>query len=211
MPAYPQPPVPAPQWTPAVSPPFAPPVAPSWPPVAQPRGRALPHHLSLFSPLSITDCAQRIGPDSGDASSRWAGSGGSGLAVAWKDVYEVELSKSGLYRRNARHIMRARLSAQPNGTLIETDDLMSPSPRRIVAYLATVFCGFGLVLYAWGGRFAVIGTLLPLVVLAIVLSPVQYFLDRRATANQHAFLLATLQSMLGATPVAGTGPDAHVR
>jgi hypothetical protein len=199
----------SPAYPPPVAPPpaFAAPVAPSWPPpAAAPRtGPMLPRHVTLFSPLPITECVQRIGPDSGDASSRWAGSRGSGLGVVWKDVYEVELSKSGLYRRNARHIMRARLSAQPNGTLIETDDLMSPSPGRIVRYLATVFGGWGLVLYAWGGRFAVVGTLLPLVVLAIVLSPVQYFLNRRATANQHAFLLATLESLLGATPVVGNG------
>jgi len=201
-PEYPQPPVPAPQWTSPVSPPFVTPVAPAWPPVAQARGRVLPHHLTLRSPLSITDCVQRIGPDSGDASSQWAGSRGSGLAVVWKDVYEVELSKSGLYRRNPRHVVRARLSTEPNGTLIETDDLMSPSSKRIIRYLAAVLGGWSLVLFVWGGRFALLN-LLPLFVLVIVLTPAQYFLSRRATANQHAFIVATLQSLLGATPAPG--------
>jgi len=181
------------------------PVAPSWPPpTSSPRfGPMLPRQVTLLSPLPITECVQRIGPDSGAASSQWVGSRGSGLAVVWKDVYEVELSKSGLYRRNARHVVRVRFSAQPNGTLIETNDLMVPSPARIVRYLAAVLGGWGVVLYAWGGRFAVIGALLPLLVLALVLAPVQYFLNRRATANQHAFVLATLESLLGATPVAG--------
>ena len=53
--------------------------------------------------------------------------------------------------------------------------------------------------------------LLPLayVVLMTVIASAQYLLNRRATANQHAFLVATLESMLGAVPA--TGPDTGVR
>jgi hypothetical protein len=38
---------------------------------------------------------------------------------------------------------------------------------------------------------------------------VQCFLNRRATVNQNAFVVARLQRMLGPTPA--TGPDAGVR
>jgi hypothetical protein len=194
-------PVPAPQ--------FVQPVVPSWPPISpKTTWRTLPRDLALFSPLRFDECVRRIGPDSGDAGSRWTGSGGTGLAVAWKNADEVELSKSGMYRRTPRHVVRARLTAQLNGTQLETSDMMSPSPKRIIRYFAAVFCVWGLVLFAWGGRFALLN-LLPFVVFVAVFGPVQYFLNRRATANQHAFVVATLQSMLGAVPA--TGPDADVR
>jgi hypothetical protein len=191
------------------APPFTPPVSPSWPPTAEPRRRMLPREMTLFSPLAFDECVRRIGPDSGDASSRWTGSGGTGLAVVWKSADEVELSKSGLYRTNPRHVVRARLVAQPNGTLIETDDKMATSPKRTFLYFAAVFCGWGLVFFAWGGITSAVNGLLPLVALSVVVFPAQYFLDRRVTANQHAFLIATLQWWLEA--VLGTGPDTGVR
>jgi len=183
--------------------------APAWSPAPNGRRRSLPRQLRLFTPLPFGECATRIGPDSGDEALRWAGSSGTGLAVAWKGADEVELSKSGVRAGRFHRIVRAHLESLPNGTLVDTTDHMRPGPRSFVATGAMVVAFFGFAFYRFFGVSAVWFTVFPSLMFFVGMTG-QYVLALRMTTDQHAFVITTLQYMLGATP-AGDGADAGVR